>query len=105
MRETHQPGRVLRRVGAVLAGLLAVVILSTATDALMHATGVFPPLGQPMSDGLFLLATAYRIDTLHRMTAGEGAPLGLSFRVVVLCYRSDACQRLSLSAWTTRRTS
>ena len=27
----------------------------------LHATGVFPPWGQPMSDALFLLATAYRI--------------------------------------------
>jgi surface polysaccharide O-acyltransferase-like enzyme len=27
----------------------------------MHGTGVFPPLGAPMSDALFLLATAYRI--------------------------------------------
>ncbi len=25
----------------------------------MRATGVFPPLGEPMSDALFLLATAY----------------------------------------------
>lgn len=61
MSETPQSGRVLRRIGAVLAGLLAVVLLSTATDALLHATGVFPPLGQPMSDGLYLLALAYRI--------------------------------------------
>lgn len=51
----------LRRVGAVLAGLLAIFILSTATDAALHATGVFPPFGQPMADSLFLLATAYRI--------------------------------------------
>jgi hypothetical protein len=27
----------------------------------LHATGVFPPFGQPMADALFLLATAYRI--------------------------------------------
>lgn len=53
--------RWLRSIGAVLAGVLATVILSIATDALMHATGIFPPLGQSMSGALFLLATAYRI--------------------------------------------
>jgi hypothetical protein len=53
--------RLWRSIGAVVAGLLAIVILSTATDMVLHATGVFPPFGQPMSDALFLLATAYRI--------------------------------------------
>ena len=57
----HRPRRILRRIGAVLAGLLAIVILSSATDMALHATGVFPPSGQPMADALFLLATAYRI--------------------------------------------
>ena len=51
----------LRSVGAVLAGLLVIVIASTAVDVVLHATGVFPPWGQPMSDSLFALATAYRI--------------------------------------------
>jgi hypothetical protein len=50
-----------RSLGAVFAGLLAIVILSTLGDAVLHATGVFPPWGQPMRDSLFLLATAYRI--------------------------------------------
>jgi hypothetical protein len=50
----------LRRVVPVLAGLLTTVVLSVATDAFMHSSGVFPPLGQPMADGLFLLALAYR---------------------------------------------
>jgi hypothetical protein len=40
--------------------LIAIFILSTATDMSMHAIGVFPPLGQPMADALFLLALAYR---------------------------------------------
>jgi hypothetical protein len=56
-----RPRRLWRSIGAVLAGLLAIVVLSTATDVLLHATGVFPPFGQPMTDALFLLATAYRI--------------------------------------------
>ena len=49
-----------RSIGAVVAGFLAGAILSLGTDAILHATGVFPPWGQPMSDSLFGLATAYR---------------------------------------------
>jgi len=59
--ETKTQPRTLRRIAAVLAGLLFVIIITTATDALMHATGIFPPLGQPMADSLFVLALAYRI--------------------------------------------
>ena len=61
MSETKTQPRTLRRIAAVLAGLLFVIIITTATDALMHATGIFPPLGQPMADSLFVLALAYRI--------------------------------------------
>ena len=61
MNETQPPRRTGRSIGALLAGFLAVVILSIGTDAVLHAMGIFPPLGQPMSDALFLLATAYRI--------------------------------------------
>ena len=61
MSETKSQPRTLRRIAAVLAGLLFVIIITTATDALMHATGIFPPLGQPMADSLFVLALAYRI--------------------------------------------
>jgi len=61
MSETQRPRRVLRRIGAVLAGLLAIFILSTATDMALHAAGVFPSWNERMSDALFLLALAYRI--------------------------------------------
>lgn len=60
MSAINRPRPTLRSVGAVLAGVLAIILLSTATDVVLHATGVFPPWGQPMSDALFLLATAYR---------------------------------------------
>jgi hypothetical protein len=49
-----------RSIWAVVAGFLVVVVLSTATDAVLHAAGVFPALGKSMSNGLFALATAYR---------------------------------------------
>ena len=50
-----------RSVWAVFAGFLVVVVLSMGTDAVMHATGVFPPFGEPMSDSRFVLATVYRV--------------------------------------------
>jgi MFS-type transporter involved in bile tolerance (Atg22 family) len=53
--------RVPRRIGAVLAGLAAIFVLSLGTDAVMHAAGVFPPWGKlGMTDSLFVLATVYR---------------------------------------------
>ena len=58
--ETNRPRRMLWSIGAVFAGFLVVIITHTGTDAVLHATGVFPPWGQPMSDALFLLAMAYR---------------------------------------------
>jgi len=50
-----------RSVWAVLAGFIVIVILSMGMDAIMHVTGVFPPYGQGMSDGLFAWATIYRV--------------------------------------------
>jgi hypothetical protein len=40
--------------------MLAVIILSIGTDAAMNAFGVFPTLGEPMSDSMLMLATVYR---------------------------------------------
>jgi hypothetical protein len=57
----RRSGRVLRSIGAVAAGLVAIFAVTTVTDVVMHATGVFPPPGAPpMSGTLFLLAFAYR---------------------------------------------
>jgi hypothetical protein len=50
-----------RSVGAVLAGIVAVVVLSVGTDEILHLAQVYPPWGQRMAAGLFGLATAYRI--------------------------------------------
>jgi hypothetical protein len=51
-----------RSVGAVLAGFIAVFILSLATDQLMHVLDIYPPWGEPMTDtGPLLLALTYRI--------------------------------------------
>lgn len=61
MSQTRGPSRALRSIGAVIAGLLAIIILSLGADAVLHATRIYPPWGEPMADSLFLLATAYRI--------------------------------------------
>lgn len=50
-----------KSIGAVVAGLLVVIIGTTAVDMALHAAGIFPPEGQPLTDALALLATAYRI--------------------------------------------
>jgi hypothetical protein len=78
--------RALRRVGALFAGLLLVVTLSTATDAVLHATALYPPAGQPMSDALFLLATAYRLafGTLGSLVAARLASVRPMWHAVAL---------------------
>jgi peptidoglycan/LPS O-acetylase OafA/YrhL len=58
--ETQPPRRIGRSIGAVMTGIVAGVILTLATDIVLHAIGVFPRSGQPVSDGPLLLATAYR---------------------------------------------
>jgi len=46
---------------AVVAGVLVIIVVTTLVDILLHVTGVFPPMGQPIDDALALLATSYRI--------------------------------------------
>ncbi len=60
MSETQPARSIGRSIGALLAGFVVVVILSLGTDLALHAAGIFPPLGQIMSNALFLLATIYR---------------------------------------------
>jgi hypothetical protein len=50
-----------RSVWAIVAGLLVVIVVTTAVDTALHVAGVFPPEDQPLTDALALLATAYRV--------------------------------------------
>jgi hypothetical protein len=50
-----------RSVWAIVAGILVVMVVATAVDVVLHRTAVFPPMNQPLSDALSLLATSYRI--------------------------------------------
>jgi hypothetical protein len=46
---------------AVFAGFLFIILVTTLVDVVLHATGVYPPMNQPINDALALLATSYRI--------------------------------------------
>lgn len=46
---------------AVSAGVVVIIVVTTLVDIVLHKTGVFPPMDQPINDNLALLATAYRI--------------------------------------------
>ena len=54
------PRRVWRSVGAVVAGFVAVFVLSVGTDQVLHVLKIYPPAGEPMAGALLALATAYR---------------------------------------------
>jgi len=54
-------GSVGRSIGAVVGGIVVGVVLTLLTDVVLHAMGVFPPCGQPVSDGPLVLATGYRM--------------------------------------------
>jgi hypothetical protein len=60
MIETERPRQIGRSTVAVLAGAITGIVLALGSDYMMRAAGIFPALGQPMSDALFLLATTYR---------------------------------------------
>ncbi len=52
--------RLLRSLGALIAGLLVSLIPTLLTDLALHAGGIFPPSDQRAPDHLLLLATFYR---------------------------------------------
>ena len=62
--------KILRSVGAVVAGFVAVVVLSILTDVILEKTGVLPPPDHPelSTDGLLALAAVYR--TLYTILGG-----------------------------------
>lgn len=46
---------------AVIAGVLFVIVVTTAVDTVLHAVGFYPPMNQPMDDAKAIVATLYRI--------------------------------------------
>lgn len=49
-----------RSIGAVLAGALVAIVITTLIDISLHLADVFPPIAQPIDDRLALLASSYR---------------------------------------------
>ena len=50
-----------KSIGAVVAGVLFIIVVTTLVDIAFHAAGVFPPWDKPIDDPLALLATSYRV--------------------------------------------
>jgi hypothetical protein len=61
MSEAEMSRRWGRSVIAVVVGIVVGAALSLGVDEILHLAGVYPPWGRRMSDGLFALATAYRL--------------------------------------------
>ena len=55
-----EPRSIGRSVLALFAGFVAGIVLSLGTDLGLHAVGLWPSLGQPMSGQLLIFATVYR---------------------------------------------
>lgn len=54
-----------KSIGAVVAGLATIIVLSNGTDTILETTGVFPPLQEQLEHGftvpwMAVLAVAYR---------------------------------------------
>jgi len=54
-------GTLFRSFFALLAGFVAVVVLSIGTDLALHFAGVLPALEGTMGNSLFVLVTVYRL--------------------------------------------
>jgi len=50
-----------KSIWAVVAGVLVIIVVTTLVGIVLHITGVFPPMDQPINDALALVATSYRI--------------------------------------------
>ncbi len=90
-----------RSVLAVIAGFVVTAILSVATDAVLHATNVFPPLGVRMSDGLFALAGAYRavFTVLGGYTTARLAPRAPMRHAMALATIGTITGALGIMVW------
>jgi len=50
-----------RSIWAVVAGVLVIIVVTTVVDIVLHVLAVFPPMDQPLTDTLALLASSYRL--------------------------------------------
>lgn len=90
-----------RSIWAVVAGFLAAASLSIGVDAIMHATSIFPPVGEVMSNGLFVLATVYRcaFQVLGGYLTAHLAPAKPMKHVWILATIGQVASLLGILAW------
>jgi uncharacterized membrane protein len=50
-----------KSIWAIAAGILFVVVVTTLVDIVLHMVGVFPPMNEPLTDRLAVIATLYRV--------------------------------------------
>lgn len=50
-----------RSIWAVVAGVLTIIIVTTLVDIVLHVVHVYPAMNEPLTDGLALLASSYRL--------------------------------------------
>lgn len=50
-----------KSIWAVLAGVIAIIAVTTLVDTVLHVAGIFPPMNVPIDDRLSLIAVSYRI--------------------------------------------
>lgn len=100
MSQSSGGRRPLRSAGALFAGLLVGVVLSLGTDEALHLLKVYPPWGQVMSDGLFGLATAYRIvySVLGSYVAARLAPNRPMWHAMFLGYAGVVVSSIGAAA-------
>ena len=48
-------------IWAVVAGIVVGVVVTTVVDIVLHVAHVYPPITEPITDSLALLATSYRV--------------------------------------------
>lgn len=90
-----------RSIWSIAAGFFAAAGLSIGTDAVMHATGIFPPIGVVMPNGLFVLATAYRFvfQSFGGYLTARMAPVNRMKHVWILAGIGQALSFLGILAW------
>lgn len=78
--------KILKSIGAIVTGIVAGVVLSLATDALLPKLGVIPQWSAVSGGGSFLLATVYRTlyGGLGGYVAASLAPDRPVFHAVIL---------------------
>ena len=53
--------KTMKSIGAVVAGLLVVIVVTTLVDLVLHAAHFFPPMDQRINNVQALMATSYRV--------------------------------------------